>query len=480
MKRGIGLATTSLLCMASLAYAAPVDVNGLDQNADQTIDLTDGLLDAISGQDAGFVWSPEFGFSPLPILGGNQKIIGLAGASLPGAVLSWDPEKGLVEGLGEAGEKPVAWSHEGASVSPVTWSADSIAGLSDMLADQDGATITSVIDIASSGLLLGKLQLKDSATERFFVWSSDSGLTVMDPDNLPANLSLHALSDTGHVIGQIAQDDGTDIGVIITASGAVIPLPGPDGAGARAEGVSSQGQVVGQSLTSPAAALIWDETGAPTALQDILSSPLPVDFRLTNAYDINSKGQVVAEAVGPKGSVQAVVLTPTEDGSGLFTPSLIGEIYAEGSDVPSRVLALAENGSVVGSCGAGSRDCPTPSIEFGALDPSITNFTAPFGDAGGFLPLISGSFFAPAPAPAPAPGGGTGAPSGGAGQVSNASAFGPASFPTLTTGTGEAADAAAGSSAIPLPPTVFMSVLGLLGLLGVGRLRSLRRHRRVY
>lgn len=475
MKRAKILATTSLLCLASMASAAPVDVNGLDQNADQPIDLTDGLLDAIAGQNSGFVWSPDFGFSPLPVLGGDKKIVGLAGASLPGAVLSWDPEKGLVERLGETTEKTVVWSHEGASVSPVTWSAESIAGLSEILAENDGATITSVLDIASSGLLLGTLKLNDGDAETFFTWSSDAGLTVMDPANLPAGLSLHALSDSGHMIGQIDQGDGTKTGVIITASGEVIPLPGPDGANARAEGVSNQGQVVGQSLTTPAAALIWSETGAPTALQDILSSPLPANFLLTNAYDINSKGQIVAEAVGPKGSVQAVVLTPTEDGSGLFTPSLIGEIYAEGSDVQPRVLALAENGAVVGSCGAGSRDCPVPSVDFGGLDPSITNFASPFGDGSGFLPLISGSFFAPA-APAGGGGGAT-APSGGVGQVSNSSAFGPASFPTLTSGTGAEADAGT-ASPIPLPPAIFMSGLGILGLLGAGGLQGLRRRRK--
>jgi uncharacterized membrane protein len=77
------------------------------------------------------------------------------------------------------------------------------------------------------------------------------------------------------------------------------------GASSAANGINEHGVIVGNAAT------IWHE-GAAANLNELLCEPLPGRVALSQAKDINERGEIVTDAVDPGQFLQgrAMILTP--------------------------------------------------------------------------------------------------------------------------------------------------------------------------
>lgn len=470
-------------CAISVS-AAPQTPLGGDAGVLLGSDETTSVVDT----QQGFVWSPDFGFSPIQLPSdaapdNTDTLVGLAGTEVPGKGFKWHPDFGLVPADIPAGGAPagapVPWSPTGNALRTVIWSAEDLQALVAKISPPNGVDVVAVNDVAPNGTVLGSAKVGDTGESGYFLWNAGAPIELLDAGPGVTIVSVSALSDSGHVIGQVRNADGAEMAAVAHPDGSVRILPGPDGSGSVAKGVNSNGAVVGVSANRPETALLWGADGQPVVLADQLSSPLPDGFQLLGASDINNAGQIAATAVSGSGTVHLVTLTPDQGGAGPYTPRVIGEIYASATEAPIGRLSLSEGGAVVGECTFGARDCPTGEFDFSGLDPNITNLLNPNGTGPvGFLPLITGSSFG-------LPGGaglGAGAGGGAAGPASfdrSRPDFGTPNFPTLSSGTATddgPASAAPISAPVPLPAAGLLLLLGVILLRGpAGVANALRR-----
>lgn len=479
-KRSLMTLILASTCAVSVSAApqTPVDTTSITELANLS-----GNAPAVDAK-TGFVWSPDVGFSSIRLPGealgngagtdGSEKLLGFTGSDAPGVILKWHPELGLVPVDGATAE-PVAWTSGGNALRTVVWSAEDLAALVALMSLPEGVSVIEVNDVSKSGEVLGRAIVGENGETSYFVWKAGAPLQFLEPGAGNSFVSVAALSDGGHAIGQVAGPDGTETAAVSQPDGSVRVLPGPNGAASQASGVNSNGEVVGTSTTVPPAALYWGPDGQPVDLAERLTSPLPDGFALLGSNDINDAGQIAAHAMSPTGSIHVVTLTP--DGNGGYTPRVIGEIYASAAFLPVGALSLSDSGQIAGECSFGARDCPSRPIDFSGLDPNITNLFNPNGvGAPGVLPLRSGSL--------PSTGTGAGAGGGTPAAFSSSSSgnqnrpdFGTPNFPTLGSGTTTDDDgvAAAATPSVPLPAAGWALLMGLILLLRPGAaLRALR------
>lgn len=426
-----------------------------------------------------FAWSPDLGFTPLEISSGDEvaHFVGFAGADLPGEGFKWHPAFGLVPQNSEAGAdptgEPVAWTPRGTITRTVVWNDAYLQALIEKMGPLDEFALTAVADVASNGTVLGHATVGEDDSVAYFVWAEDSPLTVLQAGPDMSFVSVAALSQRGDVIGQVRQPDGSQMAAIVLPDGTVQILTGPDGAPSLAKGLNNNGEAVGTSGREPEIAVKWGADGQPVVLANSLSAPLPDGVTLTGANDINDAGQIAATATAIDGGVLLVTLTPDETTPGQYTPRVVGEIFASGAAQPDVQIALSEDGSIVGECALGARDCPTNAFDFASLDPSITNQFSPFGTTpDGFLRLVTGSSFSAtqtAALGAPA----TATPGGGLDATNpldrSRPGFGTPNFPTLG-GLGATTAVTPTTASVPLPAAGWLLMFAVILLRGPARL----------
>lgn len=480
MKRHL-LVALCVMPLASTALAtpqAPLSATGV------LALIEEGQRDLV-GTTKGFVWSPTDGFTQTQVPEneeGGRIVVGATSSNLPGGGFRWYPQLGLIpaDATDADGVIPTLWNESGDSAQVVYWSPEDIEALGQLLGLPEGVSILSVSDVSEGDQVLGRAINEEDGSEFYFTASSNGPFTAFET---PPGVELDTLtevSDSGHVIGTARVDDGAPQAVVIDPSGTITVLQSPSSGPARAFGVNAQGWVVGASADDPSQAMMWAADGTPLPLQDALSSPLPAGLSLTAATGVNANGQVIAFAESPSGALEVALLSPSPNGAG-FQPVVIGEVFS-GDNKPQSIpqLYLTNSGSIIGECGAGSRDCPVSNqIDLSQVDSDITNLFDPFGGDspfGAFQPFI------------PRTDTGLGGPiAGDTGPTSpnganrntalsntGGSGFSALSFPN-TSGTAELSAASTTAAAVPLPGAAWLLALSMGLFLGGARVASRRR-----
>ena len=110
------------------------------------------------------------------------------------------------------------------------------------------------------------------------------------------------INDSGQVVGESIGQYGYEPFIWDSQSG-MVGLGSLNESHGSARGMNNLGQVVGESSGSP---FIWDSVNSMVDLNSLVDSG---SFRLSVAYDINDKGQIVGLGHGPDGG-EAFLLTP--------------------------------------------------------------------------------------------------------------------------------------------------------------------------
>lgn len=423
-----------------------------------------------AGTGTAFVWS----------LGGAPSLLP-AGQNASSAALAIDTD-GRVAG----------WIEDETGRHATLWFDGTLQRLSDIMPSDDGLLLTDALGFGPEGTILVRVLDPASGQARAALWHADRPLDLLDDIDGLVPVTGAAISSTGYVVGQAGEAAG-GTGYLRRPDGTARLLSGPGGAGGSVAGVNTSGSVVGASLGDDPAAILWDATGLPTDLNDVIGNALPEGMRLVRADDINDAGQIAAYGLAADGSVHLLRLSPAgPDTAGndtipqpLFMVADLGEVYVDIFDQDLAPLALSSKGHIAGSCAPLAAACPIRDVDVALLDAEITNFFAPGTIPGGtipVLPLFSGGVSG---AGLGGSGGGTGGTgtgptsgSGGTGPLQvplspRLSNFGPAPFTPLTGGGGgtfaSGGSAASTASPVPLPASVMALLAALGSMLVFGR-----------
>ncbi|MEO0771805.1 MAG: hypothetical protein AAFZ04_01355 [Pseudomonadota bacterium] len=469
------------LCGVVACYLAwPADAATLSPSIGQDGASLTALAAAAPKTRQAFFWSPQTGFTPSATAtahglsgDGAAKPVLLGFASNPDerGGFRWDPNLGLVPMNDPAPTMGAPWVRDANASRAVIWRPEDRKTLQTLLSPDGNVRITQVIDVAPGGLVLAQAQIPGDGTMGYFVWQASQDPRPLKTSQGDRLLSERAISPSGQVIGQIEAKDGQRYGALFSAHGAPLVLRGLDGDPSKAVGLNARGDVVGASEGAQPEAVVWPASGAgPVALGTVIDPALPSGFRLIRADDINDAGMIIANALGPDGSVHMVRLTPDPTRPGGYIPVILGHILSDAEDLDDVTLALSEAGLVIGSCDTGAQDCPRL-FDATALDPAITNL-APTGlQPPGFLPLISDRILSGDRATGGAPPAGAdtallATPTASPSPVTTP--FGPTTFPGLTgggTGGGETPSTPA-TAPVPLPAPLWLLAFALCCLVG--------------
>jgi probable HAF family extracellular repeat protein len=192
------------------------------------------------------------------------------------------------------------------TIEPFLWEDGKMLSLGSL-----GGTSAVVNKINNRGQVAGWSNLAGDSDNHPFLW--DKG-KMTDLGTLGGTFSgANWLNDAGEVIGGSGTANDQAFHGFLWKDGVMTDLGSVAGDGcSNAFSINSKGQVVGQSFgcdqSSTSHAFLW-ETGGPMVDLNALVSP-PSNIKLTEAQFINDRGEIAGVAVLPNEDVHAFLLIP--------------------------------------------------------------------------------------------------------------------------------------------------------------------------
>lgn len=159
--------------------------------------------------------------------------------------------------------------------------------------------------------VIGTSNLPGDQTFHSFLWQQG---TMTDLGTLGGdNSAAYWMNEIGEVVG-VADLPGSKAHDGFLWKNGVMTDLGNFGLSSVAFEINSKGQVVGHSrlIDGIPHAFLW-QNGGP--MIDLNSQISPTDLLLTDAYDINDRGEIAAQAVLPNGDAHIVLLIPCAEGT---------------------------------------------------------------------------------------------------------------------------------------------------------------------
>ena len=165
--------------------------------------------------------------------------------------------------------------------------------------------------INNQAQVIGTSNLPGDQTFHSFLWQQG---TLTDLGTLGGdNSAAYWVNEVGEVVG-VADLPGSQAHDGFLWKNGVLTDLGNFGLSSVAFDINSKGQIVGHSrlVDGTPLAYLWENGGPMIDLNSLIS---PTDLLLTDAYDINDRGEIVAQAILPNGDAHIVLLIPCSHGT---------------------------------------------------------------------------------------------------------------------------------------------------------------------
>jgi probable HAF family extracellular repeat protein len=301
-----GSAAYSVLYLGQLLNNGSTVPRGLHRCAEVVGDS--GFVDGV--QTRGFVWIksrgmrslgtlPDSDYSVASAINAHGFIAGYSNAITAVRAVSWVPDGSIRElpiPAGDTGSEALAINSSGTIVGmssgphgtrAVLWSSKEVVPLSGL----PTTVYSQALAINDAGEVAGIFG--ETGRTHAFLWSPDHGLR--DLGTLPGDRSSMALdvNNAGEVVGSSSGPRGTHA-VLWTKNGQIRDLGAlPGGTESVAIAINDSGQVVGNSGNAGEnRPFLWTRRRGLVDLNQAL--PRSATMTLTAAFDINSRGQIIA------------------------------------------------------------------------------------------------------------------------------------------------------------------------------------------
>lgn len=159
-----------------------------------------------------------------------------------------------------------------------------------------------------------------------FAWTPETGMTSLAPPFSDA----YGINNAGMVTGSMAGAAfNVRLGFVWTAADGLQPFPQPDGASwTDPRAITDAGIVVGsfQFPDGRSFGFVWSQAAGVRRLEELIDPGDPLFGRaIYDAWAINDRGEITAQAILPDGSV-GILLTPVPEPAAfaLFATGLLG------------------------------------------------------------------------------------------------------------------------------------------------------------
>jgi len=348
--------------LGKLAGGIDSQVNWISQNGLMTGVADNGQLDPLSGgtlpQIHGAFWKngrltdmgtlPEGGYISFPTAVNNRgEVVGNAQNTVPDPtpIVPFDGTQtrafywkdGVMQDLGTLGAgtdaaaarinergQVVGWSYTNSVPSPFcsglgfalttgTFIWDKKNGMQDI--GTLGGTCTVAWDLNNRGRVVGESSQLGDPTNVAFVWDRETGITELTTAGYGG---AFAVNDAGEIAGYGQAPDGQTSAILWRKTGGTwhTTYLGRLHSGDCAEGVSinASGQVVGVSGPngcSTTLPFLWEDGGPMVDLNKLV--PANSGTQLTEAVQINNRGEIAAQGPDASGNNHAVLLIPCDE-----------------------------------------------------------------------------------------------------------------------------------------------------------------------
>jgi len=228
-----------------------------------------------------------------------------------------DAEAGLINERGQV----VGWSYinsvpsalcagfGGFSLATDSFIWDKKNGMTDI--GSFGGTCTLAVDLNSRGQIVGGSAVAGDTTTHPFVWDSATGITDLLGSSSPDYGYAQAINNQGVVVGGACT--GACHAVLWQKSGGKWQQSGLGTIGgfSFAMAINGPGQVVGNAGSTGVSPFLW-QAGGPMVGLNALVSPNS-GLQITEAHQINDRGEIAVGAVDASGNNHAVLLIPCDD-----------------------------------------------------------------------------------------------------------------------------------------------------------------------